>query len=183
MLECISVYCDRKSVAKGLCAKHHARMMKGQDFNTKTYQELTTEEKFISKINKDSKSGCWLWTGSVRGIKPYEYGAFCHESIVYSAHRFSWSLWRKKLPKSSVRELCICHTCDTPLCVNPDHMYLGTHKQNMQDKAVKNRYLGKMKTHCKKGHEYTFENTYISKKGLRHCRECHRLSEEIRRKG
>lgn len=180
-MKCISVYCHRKQVARGLCSKHHKRMMKGEDFNQKTYLELSLEEKFISKINKKSEDGCWIWIGSVRGVKPREYGAFCYESRIYSAHRFAWQLWKGVISKPIPKQLCVCHKCDVTLCVNPAHLYLGTHKQNMQDKAVKSRYLGKMKSHCKNGHEYTDKNTYISKKGLRHCRECHRIKERERR--
>ncbi len=181
-MECASIYCENDAIAKGLCSKHHKRMRKGQDINVKTSRELTVEERFLSKINKIN-DGCWLWTGATRGSNGFMYGMFHLKNEIHSAHRFSWMLWKGKLAKTEERELCVCHKCDNPLCVNPEHLYIGTHKQNMQDKAVKSRYLDKMKKECKRGHEYTVKNTYISKQGLRHCRECHRIREaQIRNK-
>jgi hypothetical protein len=98
-----------------------------------------------------------------------------------SAHRFSWILHNGQIPRikdADYRGTCILHKCDNPLCVNPKHLFLGTHTENMQDKAAKGR--SRKKTICHAGHEYSVKNTYISKRGARHCRECHRIREAIR---
>lgn len=74
------------------------------------------------------------------------------------------------------------HTCDNPGCINRKHIFLGTHAINMRDMAGKQRgnsgYRGV--THCKRGHEFTPENTCLEGKGRR-CRACHRDRERERR--
>ena len=68
----------------------------------------------------------------------------------------------------------VCHRCDNSKCVRLDHLFIGTPKDNMQDKVAKGRSNEQLKTHCPKGHEYTEENTYIDKRKWRICRTCHR---------
>lgn len=83
--------------------------------------------KFISK----QPSGCWLWTGAaVR-----RYGAFQLNGRLIKAHRLAWIFAKGPIPNG----LCVCHTCDTPLCVNPRHLFLGTHKTNADDRERKGR--------------------------------------------
>ncbi len=152
MTKCLSVYCDRDSVAKGLCSKHHGRMMKGQDINIKTWQELTEEENFLNKVKKNQENDCWIWTGGRRGYKrtttSNEYGVFGFRGKNEAAHRVSWILWRQESQEPIIKGLCVCHKCDNPLCVNPEHLFLGTAHDNMRDKISKNRCPQKNKTHC-----------------------------------
>ena len=68
------------------------------------------------------------------------------------------------------------HTCDTPLCVNPHHLFIGAHRDNMRDKVTKQRDTTKWKTHCKHGHPRNSRNTRVDPKtGLKHCRVCGKL--------
>lgn len=88
------------------------------------------------------------------------------------AHRASWEIYKGTIPEG----LSVLHSCDTPLCVNPDHLFLGTQQENMTDRTAKGRTgkIGahnKQKTHCPSGHELQGENLYIYRGG-RYCRVC-----------
>lgn len=84
------------------------------------------------KIERIPFSGCWVWMGWV------DYQGYGRSGHVF-AHRRVYSLYREPIPKG----LCVCHRCDMPSCVNPDHMFLGTHLENMQDSARKGRQRGR----------------------------------------
>jgi len=66
--------------------------------------------------------------------------------------------------------MILCHSCDNPPCCNPSHLWLGTQAENLADASAKGR-LKRTSTHCKRGHEFTPENTYLSNGG-RGCRQC-----------
>lgn len=84
------------------------------------------------------ESGCWLWIG---GTGRRGYGRLCHENRQLSAHRFSYELHYGKAPG----DLCVLHKCDTPACVNPLHLRLGTNADNMADRNAKGRTWGRLK--------------------------------------
>ena len=81
-----------------------------------------------SRRTPNSLAPCWLWTGRV---EKDGYGLSSHLSK--RAHRASWIMAYGQIPKG----LCVCHSCDTPSCVNPDHLWLGTHVQNNLDMRAK----------------------------------------------
>lgn len=95
------------------------------------YKGFGAVEIFIRAINfPTDKKLCWLWSGSVGQDG---YGKFLRDSV--RPHRFSYELFRGKIPPG----MSICHACDTPLCVNPDHLWAGTVQQNMADRNKKGR--------------------------------------------
>lgn len=116
---------------------------------------------FVEKQNE-----CWLWKGTktTTGYGDFRYG---HASRI-KAHRFSFLLDKGYLPTKFV-----LHVCDTPLCVNPKHLYEGTPKENSQDMIKKGRHSSQKRIHCPKGHNFSKENTYIHKNGSRRCKQCH----------
>lgn len=88
------------------------------------------EKRFMSKINRTN--GCWIWTAS-RNAEGY--GTFYLDGKKLLAHRFSYEYFMDEIPQGFE----ICHQCDNPSCVNPAHLFLGTHKDNMVDCSTKGR--------------------------------------------
>jgi hypothetical protein len=90
-------------------------------------------DKFWERIEKlANESGCWLWTGN---LDSYGYGRFGKRKAIHKAHRISYVMHKGEIPTG----MCVLHHCDTPSCVNPDHLYAGTHTDNNKDKVQRNR--------------------------------------------
>lgn len=91
---------------------------------------------FWSKVNKENE--CWIWNG---GLTKKGYGQFHSKKIEESrAHRVAWLIVYGPIPKG----LHVCHKCDIRSCVNPDHLFLGTNQDNVNDKVAKNRQYRKV---------------------------------------
>ncbi len=101
----------------------------------KRYRTPTTEEtaRFWSKVERRGQDECWPWlAGKCRLV---EYGAFYFDGSNTPASRFSKFLETGENPD----EMLACHTCDNPVCVNPSHIFWGTHDDNKQDCVRKGR--------------------------------------------
>ncbi len=90
-----------------------------------------TERRFLESYTPEPNSGCWLWTGSVN---TYGYGQLHSGPRLLTAHRYSYERQNGKPLKNFG-----CHKCDVPACVNPDHIFDGTPKDNHADMIAKGR--------------------------------------------
>lgn len=91
----------------------------------------TLQKRFDEKWIPVTESGCWLWTAATRR----GYGVIWLNRKNEPAHRVSWEIYRGKIPEGMI----ICHACDVPACVNPNHLFVGTYKDNEADKIKKGR--------------------------------------------
>lgn len=91
----------------------------------------TIETRFLGKVRKTE--ACWLWVG---GISTASYGNFHVYGMNWTAHRYAYELYVAKITDASH----VLHKCDNRRCVNPEHLYLGTHADNMRDTAIRNRH-------------------------------------------
>ncbi len=133
----------------------------------------TQAERFQRKVSV-LDSGCWQWMGT---IHKHGYGRFYDQkNHAVRAHRWAYSSWIGPIPDG----MTVDHTCHDPKdcaggyscvhrsCVNPGHMQIVTIQDNLKRRA------SVIVTHCPNGHEYSDENTYVSKAGTRQCVTCNR---------
>jgi hypothetical protein len=126
---------------------------------------MVGEDRFWAKVEKHS-GGCWLWLGA---RDSHGYGRVRHFGATRLAHRVAWELTRGTPPVG----MSLCHACDTPPCVNPEHLFLGTQADNIWDAAAKGRLVFGVanitKTHCPNGHPY---DERVDANGKRKCSYC-----------
>ena len=139
-------------------------------------QKLTTIERFLNFVSPEPNSGCWLWLG---WVSPQGYGLFRvtqHRQMV-RPHRFAYEHFIGPIPVG----LEIDHKCRVRCCVNPQHLEAVTHAENMHRGIANNKpgrdaslSLRLSRNRCKRGHEYTDQNTARRPDGSRRCRQCYR---------
>lgn len=96
---------------------------------------LTAKDKyrFLSKVPQNVPvTECWIWLGTCEG----KYGKFFIQGSEYKAHRVAFMVWNDRKPNPN---LDVCHKCDTPMCINPHHLFEGTRAENLQDCIRKGR--------------------------------------------
>lgn len=144
--------------------------------------QMSIGSRFWKRIKKSDQ--CWEWIGLKIKIG---YGSLWWSDKMWLAHRISWTLHFGEIPNGKF----VLHKCDNRACVRPSHLFLGTQLDNVRDCISKGRFVQNKppqgwkphkKTHCKRGHEFTEENTRINKKGRRGCRACHRIHDKKRSK-
>lgn len=97
------------------------------------HTDLETRERFREKYRVDSVTGCWVWMASRLGS--LGYGSFEADKRTRLAHRVSVEMHRGPIPEGQV----VMHLCDNPLCVNPEHLRVGTQRENNLDTLAKGR--------------------------------------------
>ena len=93
----------------------------------------TLQQRFEEKIAIDKDTGCWNWTA---GKKRNGYGHLWDHGKMKAAHRVAYELYCEPIPD----EMHVLHKCDNPSCTNPDHLFVGTHSDNMRDRDAKERH-------------------------------------------
>jgi len=109
--------------------------------------------------------GHLLWGGTLDGDG---YGRLHVEGKTPPVHRTVWEIVYGPIPPG----IQVNHLCDTPPCIEPEHLYLGTQSDNMYDRVRAGRHANSNKTHCPAGHPYSESNTYNRPRGGRECRAC-----------
>lgn len=141
---------------------------------TRYFNMKTISEKLFDLSIPEPNSGCRIWLGSTnsdpnvnRNARPIVYD---DEGKQIQAHRASYREFVGELTDSEN----VLHICDTPLCIEPNHLYKGDQLNNVSDCRNRSRNTHLNKTHCPYGHKYDKENTYLLH-GSRHCRSCMRI--------
>jgi hypothetical protein len=135
--------CRKKYLARGFCGMHYRRVRQHGSPHTvlptgggpgRVPRPLA--DRFEERVNKID-GGCWEWTGCTNAGGYGLIGQGGRGGKPLLAHRVSWELNHGPIPEG----LQALHACDNPCCVKPEHLYLGTHEDNMRDIAWRSRKL------------------------------------------
>jgi hypothetical protein len=129
--------CRRRSRLNGLCGAHDMRRRAGIPLEGKIRKCVRGPlgSRLKAHTKKDPKTDCVLWTGH---RDPGGYGRMNLPGTTRGAHRVAWEVAHGPIPEG----MLVLHTCDNPRCCNPAHLKLGTHAENMRDKAERRRGKG-----------------------------------------
>lgn len=162
--------CDRDASAKtGLCPRHYARFKRWGDPEFRLNHRGDTVEQRLLAYRRITESGCWEWTGArtKRG-----YGLIRVDGKALRAHQASYRVFVGDVPPG----LELDHLCMNRACFNPAHLEAVPHAVNSRRAEAAGLIPHPRPTHCKRGHEFTPENTYVKpSSGRRECRTCARM--------
>lgn len=134
------------------------------------FRRLPAETRLWATVQKGGQDDCWLWIG---GVDRTKYGRIYVDGKVTGAHRAAWAVTFGPIPDG----MHVLHKCDNSRCVNPRHLFLGTHRDNMRDMIAKGRAGLRrgpgIQTYCKRGHVLAKTAEY-NKNGTRFCGICKR---------
>jgi len=128
------------------------------------------QDRIWRHVSPEPNTGCWLWDGALNNKGYGKIGFGGGNGGTRLVHRLMWEMQRGPIPD----DLWVLHRCDVTICCNPEHLFLGTPLDNMQDMHAKGRFVPRgfnATTHCRNGHEFTADNAVIVS-GVRRCRIC-----------
>lgn len=141
--------CQKPAKSRGWCNRHYENWRRYGNPIPKRDRSLEDRIRDIGWSVKPN--GCWEWNGPTN---ENGYGTFTskkHKMEKVRAHRVVYELFVGKIPDG----MHLCHHCDNPPCVNPEHLFPGTRKDNMSDMVSKRRHWAHNRTVCKNGHDLT----------------------------
>lgn len=139
MTECRISDCNRAAWAKDLCLMHYKRVWRHGSLDVARATPSMSKDERLRRIGWeiDQSNGCWIWCGrkAHRG-----HGIIDIDNGSTGAYRLAYEAWVGPIPTG----LIVRHKCDNPPCINPDHLEVGTHKNNGHDMANRRRFYSKL---------------------------------------